>query len=235
MSTVAISYSQPVTLAGGGILDRHMLVEAQALAPHLVAADGAADRLAEWGLMPDAVIGDMDSLTDPKAWHARTRVVHLSEQDTTDFEKCLYATEAPLYVATGFTGRRVDHMLAVFHAMLRRPEKPVVVLGEEEAMAFVPQRGITLDLHPGAVVSLYPILPARGTISEGLQWDLAGLDLAPGQRIGTSNRAAAPRIHLGFDRPGILLMIERAYLGALAAALTQARRPWTTWTPEALG
>lgn len=220
MKAGMVTFSYPVTLVGGGALDRAMLEEAQALAPGLVAADGAADRLDAWGLVPDAVIGDMDSISDMGAWAARTRVVHLPEQDTTDFEKCLYATDAPLYVAAGFTGRRVDHMLAVFHAMLRRSEKRVVLLGEEEAMALVPPgRPFAMDLEVGAVVSFYPLLPARGTMSEGLEWSVDGLALAPGEAIGTSNRAVAPRVEVGFDAPGVLVLVARQCLGALIEAV----------------
>ncbi|MEM1300877.1 MAG: thiamine pyrophosphokinase [Pseudomonadota bacterium] len=146
--------------------------------------------------------------------------MHLPEQDTTDFEKCLYATDAPLYVAAGFTGRRVDHMLAVFHAMLRRSEKRVVLLGEEEAMALVPPgRPFAMDLEVGAVVSFYPLLPARGTMSEGLEWSVDGLALAPGEAIGTSNRAVAPRVEVGFDAPGVLVLVARQCLGALIEAV----------------
>lgn len=215
-----VTFPYPVTLVGGGALDRAMLEEAQALAPGLVAADGAADRLETWGLMPDAVIGDMDSISDTDTWAARTRVLRLQEQDTTDFEKCLYATDAPLYVAAGFTGRRVDHMLAVFHAMLRRADKHVVLLGEEEAMALLPaDRPFVMDLEVGAVVSLYPLRSATGTLSEGLEWPVDGLAMAPGEVIGTSNRAVAPRVRVAFDKPGVLVMVARKHLGAIVEAM----------------
>ncbi|MEM6356286.1 MAG: hypothetical protein AAF844_11480, partial [Pseudomonadota bacterium] len=63
-----LSYTQPVILAGGGTLDERMLERAHAAAAMahpegagaVIAADGAADRLAALGQMPDAVIGDMD-------------------------------------------------------------------------------------------------------------------------------------------------------------------------------
>lgn len=220
MKAGKVSFSYPVTLVGGGALDLAMLEAARVVAPALVAADGAADRLDRLGFLPDAVIGDMDSIGDPAAWAGRTRLVHLSEQDTTDFEKCLYATEAPLYVAAGFTGRRVDHMLAVFHAMLRRADKRVVLLGEEEVMALVPpDRPFAMALDPGAVVSFYPLRPARGVLSEGLEWPIDGLSMAAGAVIGTSNLAVAHEVKVAFDAPGVLVMVARKYLGALIEAV----------------
>jgi thiamine pyrophosphokinase len=199
-----------------------MLEEARALAPELVAADKGADRLAAWGLVPAGVIGDMDSVGEPDRWRAGpTRFLQLAEQETTDFEKCLYATRAPFYVGVGFTGARVDHLLAVLHAMLARPEKTVVLLGEAEAMALVPPgRVLGLAVEPGARVSLFPLRPATGTHSRGLLWPVDGLAMAPGVRIGTSNIATAAEVEIAFDGPGALLMLERRYLGAVVRAVT---------------
>ena len=219
---IPLVFERPVTLVGGGAFGRDMLDEARALAPELVAADRGADRLAAWRLVPAAVIGDMDSIADPERWRAGpTRFVQLAEQETTDFEKCLYATRAPFYVGVGFTGPRVDHLLAVLHAMLARPEKTVVLLGEAEAMTVLPPRRVLrLALEPGARVSLYPLCPATGTHSRGLLWPIDGLAMAPGVRIGTSNVATAPQVEVAFDGTGVLLVVERPYLRALVRAVT---------------
>jgi thiamine pyrophosphokinase len=216
-------FERPVTLVGGGTVDRAMLDEARAVAPELVAADSGADRLATWRLVPAAVIGDMDSIAEPERWWAGpTRFLQLAEQETTDFEKCLYATQAPFYVGVGFTGARVDHLLAVLHALLAQPEKTVVLLGEAEAMALVPPgRVLTLALEPGGRVSLFPLLPVTGTRSRGLLWPVDGLAMAPGARIGTSNVATAPQVEIAFDGPGALLMLERRHLGRLVRAVTE--------------
>lgn len=216
-----LRFAEPVTLVGDGALDPAMLEDARAIAPVLVAADGAADRLAAMGLRAAAAIGDMDSI-GPRGRAAVERVVALAEQDTTDFEKCLYATEAPFYLAVGFTGARIDHTLAVLHAVLARPDKQVVLIGEAEVMAFAPHgRAIRLVLPAGARVSVFPLLPVRGT-SEGLRWPLDGLALAPGERIGTSNQAAGGPVSLRFEGQGALVMLERATLPVLVAAMLAA-------------
>lgn len=221
MKAEPLSFKQPVCLVGGGALNREMLEQALQHAPALVAADGAADRLAGWGLRPAAIIGDMDSISDPDAWRRGDgHFIHLSEQETTDFGKCLYATEAPFYVAVGFTGRRIDHMLAVFSAMLGAPDKTVVLVGEADVVALVPPGGLELSLDAGAIVSLYPLVPVTGVRSEGLEWSIDGLAMQVGQRIGTSNRATQSRVALEFDRPGALLMLEHRFLGTLIDAVT---------------
>jgi thiamine pyrophosphokinase len=216
-------FTRPVTLVGGGALGLDLVEQARALAPELVAADSGADRLADWRLVPAAVIGDMDSIAEPERWQeGPTRFLHLAEQDTTDFEKCLYATEAPFYLGVGFTGERVDHLLAVLHAMLARPEKTVVLLGEAEAMALVPPgRVLGLGLEPGARVSLFPLTPVTGTHSRGLRWTIDGLSMAAGRRVGTSNVATGRRVELAFDGGGALLMLERRFLAPLVRAVIE--------------
>ena len=216
-----IPFSEPVILAGGGRLDAAMLAEARRHASAIVAADSGADALHRLGERPDAIIGDMDSLAEPEAWAARGVPVHrIAEQDSTDFEKCLYATEAPLYIGVGFTGRRADHMLAVFHTLLARPEKRVVLIGEEEAIALAPpSRRLRLAVGHGARVSVFPLATVQASPSLGLEWPLDGLTLAPGVQGGTSNRATAPHVELGFEGPGALLLLERAALDTLVAAI----------------
>jgi len=221
MNPLPIRFQTAVTLVGAGAFDLEMVEAAQCIAPVLIAADGGADRLAALRLDPQVVIGDMDSLADPERWQdGPGSYVHLAEQDSTDFEKCLYATEAPMYLAVGFTGRRVDRTLAVFHAMLRYASKRVIVIGEDEVSALAPPGAVLrLAVMPGARVSIYPLLPVTATHSRGLAWPVDGLALAPGLRIGTSNVATQPVIELGFDGPGALVMLERAALGALAGAV----------------
>ncbi len=226
MNELPLRYETAVTLVGAGALDRAMVEASRRYAPGLIAADGGADRLAEMRLQPRAVIGDMDSIADPERWRAGPAAfVHLAEQETTEFEKCLYATEAPLYLAVGFTGRRLDHTLAVFHTLLRYPEKRIVLVGEHEVSALAPPGAILrLGVTPGARVSIYPLLPVTATHSRGLAWPIDGLALAPGERIATSNEASQPVVAVAFDGPGALVMLEREALGGLVGAISNPAR-----------
>ncbi|MDH3666446.1 MAG: thiamine diphosphokinase [Paracoccaceae bacterium] len=226
MDRLPIGFDTPVTVVGGGALDETMISEARRLAPTLIAADGGADRLANLRLMPEAVIGDMDSIADPEHWRAGpARFIHLAEQDSTDFEKCLYATEAPLYLAAGFTGGRVDHSLAAMHVLLKYPDKRVVMIGAEEVMALVPaEMPLRVTLNPGSKVSIHPLREVRATRSRGLAWPIDDLVFAPGDRSGTSNEASEPVVEMAFEGLGALVIFERAALASLAGALSESGR-----------
>lgn len=221
MTALPLRFDTAVTLVGASAFDAEAIAAARRLAPALVAADSAAERLEAMRLTPQAVIGDMDSLAEPERWRrGPAAFVHLAEQETTDFEKCLYATEAPFYLAVGFTGRRMDHTLAVLHALLAYPQKRVVLVGEADVSALAPPGAVLrVPVRPGMRVSIFPLLPVTGVHSRGLAWPVDGLALAPGEKIGTSNTASQPVVEVGFDRPGALMMFEREALEALAGAV----------------
>lgn len=195
------------------------LAAALAVAPEVVAADGGADVPLPAGTRLSAVIGDMDSLADQEALAAAGVAVHrLAEQETTDLEKCLQSIDAPLLVGVGFLGGRVDHELAALNALVRHPAPPVVLLGAEDVCFLCPPL-LALDLPADTRVSFFPLAPAVGQVSEGLFWSVEGLAMAPGGRIGTSNRAIGGRVRVGFDAPAIVAILPEACLGQVVSAL----------------
>lgn len=223
MTDPVVSSAGPVVLVGGGPVTAADLAAARAVcglsAGPVVAADGGADRALALGVRPDAVIGDMDSLS-AGARAALGGAVHpVAEQDSTDFEKCLVRIAAPLVIAVGFAGARLDHALAVFNALVRHPARRCVVLAEREVIVLAPPR-IALGLAAGTRVSLFPMAPVTGR-GTGLHWPIDGIGFAPGGVIGTSNKADGP-VDLAVDAPAMLVMLPRRCMGAVLAGLAAA-------------
>lgn len=204
-----LNFDQGVTLVGGGPASASMISEAMALAPNLVAADGGASHLGGTGLIPLAIIGDLDSLKGMDAWRERLgdRLVHVAEQDSTDFEKCLARIDAPFFVCVGFLGGRQDHGLAALHALINDP-RPIVLLGADD-VAFAPQDDVRLDLPVGERISIFPLRCVRASGGAGLAYSVEGLAMEAGAQIGTSNHAAAPKQSFAFDRPGAIVFLNR--------------------------
>lgn len=224
MTTQIVQGSANVTLVGGGHVDPAALARAVALAPVVVAADGGADAALAAGVDPAAVIGDFDSLGDrARRMIPPDRLHHIGEQDSTDFEKALSRIRAPLVVGVGFMGPRLDHMLAVWHGLLRWPDRPCLLMGTAQ-LSFLCPPCLRLATEPGQVVSVFPLLPVAAR-SEGLHWPLDGLDLAPGRVIGTSNRASGEVVTVEAEAPGLLVMLPLSSLEAAVRALSPAA-PW---------
>lgn len=220
MENILFRASTPVTLVGGSGADRAVLAQALAFAPALVAADGGADHALAAGYAPQAVIGDMDSISgaarariDPARFHPVT------EQDSTDFDKCLRSIHAPFVIAVGFDGNRMDHALAAFNTLARHPAQACILLGTHDAVFLAPARPLNLALDPGTRLSLFPMGPVRGQ-GAGLRWPIEGIDFAPGGRIGTSNEVAAHPVRLHFNAARMLVIVPATALAAVVSALS---------------
>lgn len=218
MSLPIVQTLQGVTLAGGGPFTARDLALCLARAPVAVAADGGADGLLRRGIVPQAVIGDFDSVTEAARLQIpQGRQHRIAEQETTDFDKSLRLIDAPFVLALGFAGARLDHGLAAFNTLVARADRRCILIGPKD-LAFAAPPRLTLDLVAGEVLSLFPMARVTGH-SSGLEWPIDGLDFAPDGRIGTSNRVASRRVELSFDAPGMLVILPRRRLDAAIRAL----------------
>jgi thiamine pyrophosphokinase len=189
-----LQFDCPVLLAGPADVDFALLEKFRHRKFPLIAVDGGANRLLARGIKPDAIIGDMDSLDKSGKLDSGIKLIELSEQESTDFEKSLYTIDAPLFLALGFTGNRLDHTLATLHAMVEyHGSKKIYLLGKKD-ISFVQSGNFKLAAIPGQALSIFPFGPIRFSSSAGLVFPLNGLELAIGTKIGTSNCANAASV-----------------------------------------
>ena len=208
-----------VTLVGGGDMAADDLAMALARAPRLVAADGGADRALASGHVPELAIGDLDSISpEGRARLGPRRLVHIPEQETTDFDKALRMIAAPFVLAVGFTGARIDHMLGAFNVLARHPDRRCLLLGARD-VCFLAPRELVLDLVPGTRLSLFPMGAVEGR-STGLHWPVDGIAFEPGGVTGISNRVSAPEVRLSFSAPRMLVLLPVRALDAALGGLT---------------
>jgi thiamine pyrophosphokinase len=223
-NALIVDQKEPVTLVGGGTVAPGDLEFALSLAPFLVAADSGADRAFVAGYEPQVVIGDLDSISNVvRNQLAPNKIFEVAEQDSTDFHKALRHIKAPVVLAVGFLGARVDHQLAAFNTLVQVLDSPCIVLGEYEIIFHIPPR-INLPTCDGDIVSLFPMGAVTGR-STGLKWPIEGLQMSPMGRIGTSNIATG-LMSLTPDGPGLLGILPRYLLPQLIPLISQAR-PWS--------
>ena len=223
MNLPIVSSSCPITLIGGVNPASATLSEVLSIAPNVVAADGGADHALAAGVMPEAVIGDMDSISKA-ARDAFEDVFHLiAEQDSTDFDKALRNIDSPLVLGVGFSGARLDHELGSMTVLVRHAERRCILIGEDTIVLLCPPH-ITLELPMGSAVSLFPMAEV-GCESEGLRWPTNGLRFAPDVQVGTLNKVDGA-VTLRPDAPKMLLILPRAALGVTVQALLQDDERW---------
>ena len=214
-------FEAPILLVGNGPVDAETLALVQPFFMQVVAADGGANIAAALGLTVEAVIGDLDSVTPESRHRNGENIVLVSEQDTTDFEKCLHLIEAPLTIGIGFLGGRLDHELAALNALVKFATQKVVLIGERDLVFLCPKR-LEMGLPTGTRVSLFPMGPVLGLRSAGLEYALDGLEMAPGAGIGTSNKASAKVQLIEVATGPLLVILSRRHIAAAIAAIEMA-------------
>ncbi len=199
-----------VALLGGGSSKKTELLRALSLAPRLFCADGGGNRALDWGVAPEKVIGDLDSVDIGKMDAAGIETVFIADQNSTDFEKCLGVISAPLILGVGFLGGRLDHQLAVLNTLARQTSQPVVLLGQGEVCFLCPPE-FELELPESTRFSLFPMAPSRCE-STGLVWPLDGLALSPTGRIATSNAAIGGVLQVRVLSGAVICILPDIYL-----------------------
>ena len=212
----------PVFLVGDGELSEQQFRSLYSDAHPLIAADGGANVLHDFSVLPYAVIGDMDSLRDRDFFERESRVVHIEEQDSTDLEKCLNEVEAPLYLALGFIGKRFDHTLEILHVMEKYAHKQIVFFSKEDVIVRLP-KSFRVQLPLGTRFSLYPLKRTVLLSSEGLKYPLDGLTMEQGQMIGTSNETTETHVHIEQTEEGLIAIVPIEHVSALLSSTLNLR------------
>jgi len=206
-----VQYLKNVTLLGASNVKTQDIMECLHLAPTLVAADGGAKIAVKMGQIPQKVIGDFDSIGKKTLGKIPpARLFKITDQNTTDFEKCLAHISAPMILGLGFMGRRLDHQLSALNALVKFAHQPCVLLGKRDLVFHVPAT-LTLRLAPETRFSLFPLSQMRAT-STGLNWPIDEVHFSPNQSIGTSNLTNADQVTLTTDGPGLLAILPRKTL-----------------------
>ncbi len=216
--------SDMAIIVGNSTVDIDFLAEwAQKTGADVFAADGGVVHCVAAGLMPKAVFGDMDSVSQPlvgssdlaSAWH------HILDQDTTDLDKLLRHLKASRILGFGFMDGRFDHALGVLTTLSRYADtQHIVMLGEYDAM-LVCRSGVTVQTDIDVRFSLWPLGEVICEASEGLLWPLNGLTFSPEEKTSTSNKtsAACQSITLAGDSEGAYaLIVEKRFAAALLEA-----------------
>ena len=211
-------WDRSVTILGGGDFSKIDLDACLANSSILISADGGANKLDRTHYKLDYILGDLDSIKHGEVWEKTgTRLIKIDEQDSTDFEKCLYSVNAASYFCTGFMGQRNDHFLAVCSTLAKYNSKKVVLVGAEDIIFHLP-KSFQIKLPQGVRFSLFPMKPVLGMHSSGLKWSISDMKFDPVERVGTSNLTISEKIEIELSDKGMLLILPRAYLSNVIEA-----------------
>ena len=146
----------------------------------IVAADGGADRLLEYEIFPDKVIGDLDSISNKTATKLEDWLILNKDIQKTDLEKAVeYAIErgSKKIQIVGWSGGRIDHTIAALGLAF---DSRVELIDDRFTVKCISDLEIIED-KKGSLFSLIAIPEARVSI-QGARWELDHEKLRMGGR-----------------------------------------------------
>jgi thiamine pyrophosphokinase len=168
----------------------------------IICADGGAGYLYEMGMIPDVIIGDMDSLCPETLNYFQERgsciIRHPGAKDETDTQLALdYAIGmAPdcVYIF-GALGTRIDHALANLSLLISGAQKDIrISLMDEWCEIFLIADTHVIEGEVGQTVSLLPFSPVvTGITLKGFEYPLENGAMEVGKPYGISNRLTSTR------------------------------------------
>ena len=183
--------------------------------PLLLCADGGANTAADYGSVPDWVVGDLDSVrSDVKHAVPADRMVRVDADNTgTDMQKVLRrAAELGVTDATllGFTGRRTDHTLWNLSLLKTFGGDMDLRIVDDHCEIRLIGPTIRFSAPIRQKLSLCPLAgPVHGIVTTGLRFPLHGETLAPGIRDGISNEVVADPVRIDVGSGDLLLCLHR--------------------------
>jgi len=187
----------------------------------VVAVDGGLEHLKPLGLLPDAVVGDFDTVSpDVLAEYRKMEQVaweiHQPEKDETDTELAIETAigmGALSITILGGTGGRIDHMLANIHLLagcLERGISASMVDGQNRLYILDGETTFYRDRVHGKYLSFIPLTErVEGITLTGFKYPLHGKTITIGREAGlcVSNELVEETGCISFDS-GLLICVE---------------------------
>jgi len=167
----------------------------------LICADGGANSALRMGLVPDAIVGDLDSIS-PAAlneFKSISKVIRLKRQNDTDVEKCLKYAISKGYkeaLLVGVTGNRLDHTFCNLGIVLKFFPKINISLIAENSCLKPYNRKAELKTYKGETISVYGFDRKTKISSVGLKFPLKNISLPFGEKESTSNIVTSDKVEL---------------------------------------
>jgi thiamine pyrophosphokinase len=177
----------------------------------VVAADAGLEFAVSRGIEPDGVVGDMDSINDPRIIESLANSVverYSHIKDWTDTElamEFLWKRSINDISIIGGGGGRLDHLMAII-ALFERSRFPRRWYTDQEEVSLIDADAEFIG-EPGETVSLFPVGPDTVRMSSrGLRWPLDDLEWRHGD-VGVSNQCTGGPCRVTV-RSGRLLMVR---------------------------
>lgn len=196
-----------IIVANGRFPKSHKVLEILRNAEYIICCDGAIKKLDSHNILPDIIIGDMDSVTTSLLNKYKDKILQIKEQDTNDLSKAFrYALEQGFEKLTilGATGKREDHTLANISHLYRFNREVYTEIISDYGIWSCCSESTTFESHIGQQVSIFSNHSNTKIYSENLKYPLKGMLLDELWK-GTLNESTSDSFRIIFDNGEIIV------------------------------
>jgi thiamine pyrophosphokinase len=204
-----------------GAPDSEPLIQAVAKGADLiVAADGGARYALAAGIVPDLIVGDMDSLGEDLAREAEQRGAslqrHPARKDKMDGHLAVLAAGERGATAADFlcaAGGKPGAVFAVPHILLAAERTGLIstVVADWGRMFVLEAGSRVVEGTAGDSVSIFPLSgTATGVTLEGMGYPLTNASLEPGDTLGFHNELIGRKAKVSVVSGALLVVQENA-------------------------
>lgn len=178
----------------------------------VICADGGANITKELQIIPDYIIGDLDSIKVSVLNYFKdlneTEIIKDDNQDKTDLELAIALAETlnPSEITIfGAIGDRIDHTLANILCLCKiKPGIKTQIIDERNVIELV-ESSLDLDGNRGDIISVVPITDISNLCYNGLKWNVKNRNTNIGW-FGISNILENNQANISFSKGKILVI-----------------------------
>lgn len=164
---------------------------------YIICSDGGANHAYNMNILPDYIIGDLDSTSKDIIDYYKSKNVEFKKfpikKNETDTELSIKLSEklmAKQIDLIGALGGRIDHTIAninLLYYIRKRGIKPRIITDKEEVYIVIDEE-VSIDGKEGDIVSILPIRnDAKGITLKNLEYPLENQDIEFSTPLGISN------------------------------------------------
>lgn len=188
-----------IVFSGGPGIDYRAVSLIASKCDYILAADSGAEHALKAGVVPDKVMGDLDSISDESLLELRFKKVPFElfppEKDMSDTELCLRSIPADneIILICSLSGRP-DHVMCNLMLLIKLHDEGYRISATDGVNYFFPMCGedkVVVEgiSNPESVyISMMPITPVTGVVTRGLYYALNEVDINPGSSLTLSNK-----------------------------------------------